>query len=267
MLAVVLLCAVVTEGAIATGDDHASWDDPAWAGWSVVPDTSRSTFFYVDAQDKVHKFEPKTFKATQSYVATHVRTDEVHDIEHYHFQYDYDNTDGRPSKTQANDFWDRRVAADALGYVTRYSDATVRSNCHAWAFEWKADPHGAATPSYNHWFDDPTTAYADDCGDARGVKSGDVAQYDFLRYGTTTHTAVVLNVYDPDPPGGGNAPLSYRSKCQGGGVYNYVMPTGHDWDFPYCKGTTIVVGDTLDEQPWTLDLDYHQNPNVYPDDD
>ena len=151
-----------------------------------------------------------------------------------------------------------------LDYVSRHSDATVRTNCHTWAFDWKADAHGEVTPSYNQWFDDPSTAYTDDCGAPRGVKSVDLVQYDFLRYGTTDHTAIVLDVYR-NPCTDENAPWSYRSKCQGGGVYDYIMPIGQDWDFPRRVGA-VVVGKTLAQQAWTLDPDFLQNPNVYPDD-
>ncbi len=269
VLAFLLLSAAMANAQVYSSDDLPESDleptDNIWV--NVVPAWSTSEVYFVDGNGLVQKWTYKHYYANDEHEATHVRTDENNMIDHYHAIRDIGDGGGAPTKAQANTYWDARLGAARLN-IWRLTDATVTGNCHSWAFKWKADA-GTVVPKYEYWIEDYSTAYTDDRTDpSRGIKSGAVIQYDFLRWGTGTgaHTAVVTAIAPSTPPGILNIPMSFECKFNSSGSYHYVTPIGNDWDFPYCKGGKGVIGNTVAQQNWTWDPAYMTNPLVFADD-
>jgi len=229
---------------------------PAWPAWSQYDDIDPTSppagfswsaqvfygYYYVDSSDKVQQWAVRGFEADQNFIDSHVKTHAGNTKKHTHKQYDFgeDSTTPDANVAAANKFWNFRFWKGTK--CTKHTDATNKTNCHAWGFD------AALDGTYNYWINSGTTADAVYSDDADEVTPNSLVEADDLvKY--SDHTSLVTSVSGGEPSG-------LKWKFEASGVYSYSPISSHRWDTPMCgDGSAPTTGTTLADQGWSWDED------------
>jgi hypothetical protein len=231
-----LLCSFPADAAWSQYDDIDPTSPPAGFSWSSQ---ALYGYYYVDSSNKVQQWTVRGFEVNQNFDDNHVKTHAGNTKKHTHKQYDFgeDSTTPDANVARANKFWNFRFQKGTK--CTKHTDATNKTNCHAWGFD------AALDGTYNYWINSGTTANAVYSDDADTVVPRSLVEADDLvKY--SDHTSLVTSASGAEPDG-------LKWKFNASGVYSH---SADGWDTPMCgDGSNPSTGTTLADQGWSWDED------------
>lgn len=239
ILSLVLVTSLAADMADGDGDDLKGGEDSAW--WIANGKVTFAPGAYDDGGTlKYHKVNYFYYTADHSLNGTHVQTSAGSKLRHRHAVPPLTNTPPYTDLDKVNLFYDYYFGAkDTPKKAERASDATLKTNCHAFAFG------TLASGTYDYWFDSGavTTALNDDCDrkDKSAVRSGDLLVYII----DGEHTTVVEKA--------GSDYKTQTLKWKGGvsGVYRMYNVSG-SFDTPrYSSPQYSKTGEAMDLKDWT----------------